>query len=525
MPETAAGPDDLEAWIAANAPGAGAGASIARRSQSFAFRPRVSVLVAIEELDEIWAKATVGSVLAQSYPRVELVVAASARGKVNARGLASPRPSPGRVEIVVADDEPSPSALRRRAFEHAEGDFVTFVGHADRLAPDAVFRAVELLQTVPADVVYTDEDRIDEFDRHDRALAKPYWCPDLAPAEGYVGGMTVIRREALARALAEGAQDPDPAAEPGLIRRLADQGAAVVHLPRCAYHRRRRPRAAARGPIDGEAPSRRRPAAAAGGERVSAIVLPPAPAGGPPIAIEPGAVREIVDAGDPGLDGAESSPAAAANAAAARAEGELLLFVDGRAVASSPSAPGWLAELVALADRDGVAAVGGQVRDPEGRWLQAGLRPSLGPLSELWLDPETRPPLADRVCNPIAVCAAPMVIRRSVFESLSGFDADNLPSSLFDLDLALRASRAGLRNVYSPSIAVQVPGALPATDAELAHFARSWTPELSLIGAYDRSSTDPGADPPGRVEAGPRAILRPDLRVERIDCGLTLRAA
>ncbi len=191
-----------------------------------------------------------------------------------------------------------------------------------------------------------------------------------------------------------------------------------------------------------------------------------------------------------------------------------MLIADGRAVLAPTTSPTWLSDALTALQRDGVAAVGGEVRDRSGRWLQAGLRPDLGPLSGLLFDPAVRPPLADATCNPLAVCAAPMLVSRSIWEALGGFDEDRFPDALFDVDLALRATRRGLRNVYIPSLTVRVPVVRTAPEAEIARFIRTWLSELSLIASYDSASLESADD--SRIDARilPQPVLHPDGHVE-----------
>ncbi len=175
-----------------------------RRAAGFAFRPLVSALVVIEQLDEIWAKATLRSVLGQCYPAIELIVVVPPLAKFAAGELARSYLDDKRVTVVAADREHgSAGGLLRLAAETARGEYVAFVGHGDRLAPDAIFRVVELLQDLRVDVVYTDEDVIDEFDDHEERVCKPYWCPDLLLEQPYVGGLCVLRSEPLATVLAD----------------------------------------------------------------------------------------------------------------------------------------------------------------------------------------------------------------------------------------------------------------------------------------------------------------------------------
>ena len=402
---------------------------------------------------------------------------------------------------------------------------MTVVGHGDTLAPTALAQAAMLLQRLGADAVYTDEDRIDVFDRHDRVLRKPFWSPDLPLSEHYPGGLCLVRRATIEPADAPAERQRELAAEHELVRRLRQHKARIVHLPICLYHRRHLPRPA--GVHAGGEPAAggklAAPPTADGSIRISAIVTVAPEAersqiGDQLAAIQAPCLHELIVTGE--IDGradrqARSSPAAIANAAAARASGNFLMFIDGRASLAPSTEPGWLDQLVALAARDRVGAVGGEVRDSDGRWLQGGLRPGLGALAGPWSDASSRPLLADQICNPLALGGTVLLIRRSVFESLEGFDAERLPT-LFAVDLSLRAARAAWRNVFCPALRVLVPGAEPAADRELAQMIRAWTPELSLIAAYDRASTEPLEEPGPEAEVWPKPILAPGERPGRI---------
>ena len=185
-------------------------------------------------------------------------------------------------------------------------------------------------------------------------------------------------------------------------------------------------------------------------------------------------LKEVVTADSSAIGATGRRLARSINLAVGSTRGDYVLIADGRAVLAPTTSPTWLSDALTALQRDGVAAVGGEVRDRSGRWLQAGLRPDLGPLSGLLFDPAVRPPLADATCNPLAVCAAPMLVSRSILEALGGFDEDRFPDALFDVDLALRATRRGLRNVYIPSLTVRVPVVRTAPEAEIARFIRTW---------------------------------------------------
>lgn len=119
---------------------------------------------------------------------------------------------------------------------------------------------------------------------------------------------------------------------------------------------------------------------------------------------------------------------------------------------------GWnrLAHLVDYLWRDGVGVVGTTLHFPDGSIQHAGVLIRNAGIAHHVLR-GARPGSAgyslahDSPRALQAVTGALMVIRREVFEALSGFDEDRLPVEWNDIDFCLRARRAGWRVVCVPS--------------------------------------------------------------------------
>jgi GT2 family glycosyltransferase len=119
--------------------------------------------------------------------------------------------------------------------------------------------------------------------------------------------------------------------------------------------------------------------------------------------------------------------------------------------------PDWLREMVARALQPDVGAVGAKLFYPNGTIQHAGIVTGLGG-DRIAGHPYTEAPrdtagsfgdllLAREVS---AVTAACMVIRRSVFVEVGGFDEANLPVAYNDVDLCLRLRERGYRNILTP---------------------------------------------------------------------------
>lgn len=137
----------------------------------------------------------------------------------------------------------------------------------------------------------------------------------------------------------------------------------------------------------------------------------------------------------------------------------LLLNDDIEALSSTQDGgAGWLAEMLACISDTQVGAVGAQLRYPNGALQHAGVVLGLGVDHiaghvGVGLEPED-----DRLTDAgmgrrravSAVTAACMVTRRSLFQSLGGFEAIGLPVAFNDVDYCLRLREAGYDIVMAP---------------------------------------------------------------------------
>jgi GT2 family glycosyltransferase len=146
------------------------------------------------------------------------------------------------------------------------------------------------------------------------------------------------------------------------------------------------------------------------------------------------------------------------NAAAALANGELLALLNNDIDITQPD---WLTEMASQALRPGIGAVGARLLFPDNTVQHAGVVLGVGSFDN---GPGVAGhySLADSarsfgyfganvlVHEVSAVTAACMVLRKSVWHSVNGFDAENLPVAFNDVDFCLRLRARGLRILYTP---------------------------------------------------------------------------
>ncbi|HYE50319.1 MAG TPA: glycosyltransferase family 2 protein [Azospirillaceae bacterium] len=422
------------------------------------------------------AAATAAGLLAQSYPRWELLV----------RGPA-PVQDP-RVRALPPGTD---------AVEAAAGDYVGLVGAGDAPAPEALALAAAALAERPdTDLLYTDEELADAAGRPRRPVLKPAFDPDLLLCRDFIGRLALIRAP-LAR---EAAPGPQGDRGYGMLLRAAfaaGQG-RVRHLALPLYRRStgiRPADAAANLPAVQGVLDRHAPGAVA--EPVGPVlrVRWPLPQPVPPVSVVvptkdrvellrpcleavldrtqyPALELIVVDheSQDPAtrtfLDAVRWRPGVRIlpysgpfnfsdinNRAAEAAAGEVLVFLNNDV---EPLGPYWLNELVAQALRPGVGAVGAKLLYPEGTVQHGGIVLGLGGgvaghrfQHESGDDPGEE---FMAVCAHAtsAVTGACMAVRRGAFEAVGGFDAQAFPVAFNDVDLCLRLNERGLRTVWTP---------------------------------------------------------------------------
>lgn len=140
------------------------------------------------------------------------------------------------------------------------------------------------------------------------------------------------------------------------------------------------------------------------------------------------------------------------NNGVAVATGELILFLNNDIEVVEA---GWLDEMVALALRPGVGIVGAKLLYPDRTIQHAGVMVGLFGYASHWFAhalPDTPGPEGRLLARQdvSAVTGACQLIRRDVWEAIGPLDAERFQEDCNDIDLCLRARRAGYEVVTTP---------------------------------------------------------------------------
>lgn len=236
QPASAADPV-YDAWLAENLPRKADLLRMSETWRSFSYRPLVSIVTPVYNPPAVFLKQSIESVMAQVYPNWELCLADDASTHPHVREIlqfyAAKDP---RIKVVFRSQNGHISVCSNSALELATGEYVGLLDHDDLLTPDALYEVVRLLNQHPeADMIYSDEDKVDEQGKLKEPFFKPSWSPDSLLSRMYTCHFGVYRNKSIKdiggfRQGYEGSQDYD------LVLRLTEKTENIFHIPRILYH-------------------------------------------------------------------------------------------------------------------------------------------------------------------------------------------------------------------------------------------------------------------------------------------------
>jgi GT2 family glycosyltransferase len=499
---------------------------IALKLGSFSDRPSFSILMPVFNTEPAELTAAIESVIAQSYSNWELCIADDCSSREETRAILKQFGAQNpRIKVVYGTERSGISKTCNSAWQLASGDYICFLDHDDTLSEHALAYLCEALDRHPnADMLYSDEDKIDGKNKRFEPFFKPDWSPDLLLSENYICHLLTLRRD-LAEKIGHLNPDCDGSQDYDLILRASEAASEIRHVPKVLYHwrategstavtqenkqyaftaaqRALREQAKRTGEMldiePGKVPGRWRARySIPAGTQVSIIIA----SGGKLDALRTNLESlfgkttfrdyEVVVIDNSRHNGIENyirdlqslqnnvryldwrnkpfNYSAINNAAARECKSPVLLFVNDD---TSVIEPRWLEAMVELAVRPEVGAVGAKLLYPDGRIQHAGVVmgiydncghafKALDGSSSHYFD------FPDVIRNVSAITGACLMARADVFWNVGGFDEVQFAVAFNDIDLCLKIGNQGYRVLYTPHALLYHHEALSKTSKDL----------------------------------------------------------
>lgn len=211
-----------------------------QREKRFSYSPKISVVVPLYKTPQRYLDELVSSVKAQSYENWELCLSdGSGEDSPLASVLKGYTAADSRIKVTVSKQPLQISENTNAALKIATGDYIAFADHDDLLAPNAFYECVyELNNDRTIDMLYTDEDKVDMSGKeHFMPHFKPDFNIDMLRSVNYFCHLVVVKRELYEQV---GALDPqfDGAQDYDFVLRCVEKAGNIKHIPKILYHSR-----------------------------------------------------------------------------------------------------------------------------------------------------------------------------------------------------------------------------------------------------------------------------------------------
>lgn len=496
---------DYKRYLEHNHLGAKELAELKEKADDLKYKPKISILTPVHNVERRWLNACINSVLNQVYANWELCLYDdSSSYDETVEALRSWENSDVRIKVAYGEENQHISGASNECLKMATGDYVGLLDHDDELTADALYQVVKEINEAPeVDFFFSDEDKMELNGERTEPYFKPGFNEDLFLSNNYLCHFSVIRKSLVDEVSGfrkgyEGSQDYD------LFLRVYEKTDKIKHIPKVLYHWRKIPGSTAavyndkgyanaaslkalhdhlerkgeKGEVEnGLWPGSFRIRREVDSKPLVSIIIP--------FKDQVGLLEKCLDSiwektSYPNyelilIDNNSSEKAtlryikeidkkcqlysfeedfnfaAINNLGAEKAKGEYLLLLNNDTEITQED---WIEAMLEQASRKEVGAVGAKLLYPDGNVQHAGVIFGLkGFANHAFLGRSDKDNVyygnANVVRNYVAVSAACLIVSKKKFNEVAGMD-QQLAVAYNDLDFCLKLREKGYRNVYTP---------------------------------------------------------------------------
>ena len=472
----------------------------------FAYQPLISIIMPVYNAPLGVLSQAIGSVTHQTYTNWELCIADDCSTNTSTR-LYLKALRNKKIKTVFLEKNHNISGASNHAMTLATGEYIGLLDNDDVLEADALYQIVKRINQTQADLIYSDEDFIDTLDELESPHFKPDFSPDLFLSHNYITHFSVFKKELFDqvggfRSQFDGAQDYD------LLLRISEKAKRIEHIPRILYHWRKsatsssmsvlakpythdagkaavesalQRRSIAAEVLDANIPNYYRVKRKILGQPLVSIVIP--------FKDKPNLLSICLDSiinkssyrhyQVIGISNNSEDPAtfdlmrrysakyarfhffehnipfnfsALVNYGVSKSQGEHVVLMNNDIEVISRS---WLEALIEHSQRSEVAVVGAKLYFENNKIQHAGVGVGLGGAAGHFHLKFQRIATGyfnrlNIIQNVSALTGALMMVKRSIYEELGGFDEDLFKIAYNDVDFCIRAYKKGYLNVFTP---------------------------------------------------------------------------
>lgn len=215
-----------------------------QKNTSFLTNCKISIVVPLFNTPESFLKEMICSVLGQSYANWELCLAdGSDKNHREIKHICKKYARKDRrIRYKRLNKNLGISENTNAGIKMSTGEYIALLDHDDMLHPCALYEVMKVINEREADFIYTDESSFhdkpkDAFCPH----FKPDFSPDTLRSYNYICHLTTFNRELLNKAGGGFRSEYDGSQDYDMILRLTEAADHIVHIPKIMYYWRSHP--------------------------------------------------------------------------------------------------------------------------------------------------------------------------------------------------------------------------------------------------------------------------------------------
>ena len=227
--------EDYGAWLRAHQPNSKELKK--QRKTKFAYEPKISIVIPLFNTPIRYLDELLVSITSQTYANWELCLADGSTKKEVGDFIREKYGKEKRIRYQKLEENKGIARNTNAAVAMADGDYVMLCDHDDLVAVDALYEMVSVLNEDPStDIIYTDEDKVNsDTTMYFSPNFKPDFNFDFLRSINYICHIFMVRKTILDevgcfRENFDGAQDFD------FILRCCEKTTKIAHIPKILYH-------------------------------------------------------------------------------------------------------------------------------------------------------------------------------------------------------------------------------------------------------------------------------------------------
>lgn len=204
--------------------------------ENFEYKPLISILIPLYKSNIRWLEEAINNIKEQSYSNWELCMVDDCSEQPSLDLFLKRFEENDRVKIIRNEENLNISRCTNKLIDIATGEYVLFMDHDDLLSRDALFEIASALNANPKlEVIYSDEDKINEVGKRYDPYFKPDWSPELFLSYNYINHLTCVKKSVVDKLGGldykyDGVQDYE------FLFRVINEVNHIHHIPKVLYH-------------------------------------------------------------------------------------------------------------------------------------------------------------------------------------------------------------------------------------------------------------------------------------------------